>query len=297
MTDASSGGATRPRVTFMITTYNRISELVKTLENCLAQSCHSQEILVVDDCSPDGTYETVLREFPTVKIVRNAKNKGSIASRNDILRRAEGDYIIALDDDSRFVATDACQRIVDRLDRESDLGILGFQIVGPEHPATLDSANWVQGEFEASSFVACGAALRRSMLQETGLFPEFFYHAYEEPDLAMRAWDAGYRVVQWNDIVVYHDFSGLNRNEQRTHRRHARNEACSVILRYPWWLVAPAVGGKLFGQLLYAAKRGWLWQEPRVWWDVLVRTPQALRDRQPIRWETLRKILKLNRSR
>ena len=62
-------------------------------------------------------------------------------------------------------------------------------------------------------------------------------------------WDDGYRVVQWNEIIVYHEFSSLNRNERRVHQRHARNEATSVAMRYPgpWvlrsWRSSSARGG------------------------------------------------------
>jgi GT2 family glycosyltransferase len=286
-----------PRVTIMIATYNRVAELIKTIESCISIEGVEAEILVIDDCSTDRTSDTVRERFPSVGIVRNPVNRGSIASRNDILRRAKGDYIIALDDDSRFIDGDACERIVERMDAEPDLGIIAFQVIGPENPASMTPQGRMTGEWHCSSFACCGAVIRRSMLDKTGLFPEFFIHAYEEPDLAMRAWEAGYRVLQWNDIIVYHEFTGLNRNEQRTHRRHARNEACNVVMRYPWWLVGPCVMGKLLGQTRYAHKRGWLLREPRVWLEFLCRLPKAMRERRPVRWATIKLIWGLNRAR
>lgn len=281
----------------MIATHNRVAELLTTIEYCTRPSNQTTEILIVDDSSTDGTSEAVAERYPEVEITRNAVNLGSIASRNDILRRAKGDYIIALDDDSRFIDPDACERIVERMDAEPDLGIIAFQVVGPENPVSMTPQGRVTGEWYCSSFACCGAVIRRSMLEKIGLFPEFFFHAYEEPDLAMRAWDAGYRVLQWNDIVVYHEFTGLNRNEQRTHRRHARNEACSVVMRYPWWLVVPCVMGKLVAQARYAYKRGWLLREPRVWLEFLLRLPKALSERRPVRWATIKLIWGLNRRR
>jgi GT2 family glycosyltransferase len=285
-----------PCVTFMITTRNRVSELAPTLESCLAQIGVASEILVVDDASTDGTYETVRTRFPEVNIDRNEENRGSIASRNDIVRRARGDYLIALDDDSRFVEADACRRIAARMDAEPDIGIFAFQVIGPEFPATLTPEGRRTGEWPCSSFACCGAAIRRSMLEKIGPLTELYEHSYEEPDLALRAWDAGYRVVQWNEIVVYHEFSSLNRNEQRNHGRHARNEALSVVMRYPWYLVIPGLAAKLAGQARYAVQRGWLSKEPRVWWEVLQRLPRALRERRPVRGRTVLMTTRLNRS-
>jgi GT2 family glycosyltransferase len=284
-----------PRVTIMIATRNRVDELLKTLESCRALSGPPPEILVVDDTSTDGTYDAVRTRFPDLDIVRNEMNKGSIASRNDILRRAQGDYVIGLDDDSRFVDADACERIVARMDRQPDLGIISCQAIGPEFPATLQPGGRATGEWHTSSFAFCAVVIRRSMLERTGLLPEMFYHSYEEPDLALRAWDAGYRVVQWNEIVVYHEFSGRNRNERRNHQRHARNEACSVVMRYPWPWVVPAVAGKMVGQMRYAARRGWLLGEPRVWGGFLRRLPAAVRERKPVSRQAVKIAVGLNR--
>jgi GT2 family glycosyltransferase len=284
-----------PRVTIMIATRNRVDELVKTLESCLALSGPPKEILVVDDTSSDGTYDMVRTRFPDVSIVRNDVNKGSIASRNDILRRARGDYVIGLDDDSRFVDSDALERIVARMDCEPDLGIISCQAIGPEFPETLRPSGRATGEWHTSSFAFCAVVIRRSMLERTGLLPELFYHSYEEPDLALRAWDAGYRVLQWNEIVVYHEFSGQNRNERRNHQRHARNEACGVVMRYPGAWIVPALAGKLAGQARYAAKRGWVLREPRVWGEFLWKLPTALRERKPVSPRAVKIAVGLNR--
>lgn len=280
----------------MIATRNRVVELVKTLESCLKQDWPSKEILVVDDASSDGTHRTVTERFPTVDIIRFEKNRGSIAARNNILRRAKGDYIIALDDDSRFIEPASCRRIVERMEKEADLGIISFQVIGPEFPDRTTEGR-LRGEWHCSSFANCGAAIRRAMLERTGLFPEFFFHMYEEPDLALRAWDTGFRVLQWNDVVVYHEFSGLNRNEQRTHRRHVRNEACSIVMRYPWILVLPAMGARLAGQFRYAWRRGWAWREPRVWLETLAFLPLALRHRRPVKSRAVKIGLAVNRVR
>jgi GT2 family glycosyltransferase len=124
-----------------------------------------------------------------------------------------------------------------------------------------------------------------------------FFHMYEEPDLSLRAWDAGYRVLQWNDILVYHEFSALNRNEQRSHRRHARNEAWAIWMRYPWLLVLPATLYRLASQAHYAASRGWLLREPRVWAEVLARLPIALRHRRPVSMAAVKIAVAVNRFR
>jgi GT2 family glycosyltransferase len=287
----------QPLVTFMIATRNRVGELAKTLASCFEQDWPAIEIIVVDDASTDGTSEMVKSRFPQVELIRHEKNQGSIVSRNRILEHAKGKYVIGLDDDSRFISPDGCRRVVERLEAEPDLGIISFQAIGPENPASMTPEGRLSGEWHCSSFAACGVAIRRSVLSVTGLLPEFFYHAYEEPDLCLRVWDAGYRALQWNDVVVYHEFSGLNRNEQRTHRRHARNEACSAFMRSPWYLAAPLAASRLTRQFRYALRRGWGWREPRVWAETLLYLPSALRCRRPVSPRALKISLAVNRWR
>lgn len=282
-------------VTIMIATRNRAGELAKTLAACQEQTWPHIEILVVDDASTDGTFELVRQRFPTVNVVRNPVNRGSIASRNDILRRARGQFILGLDDDSRLVEPDACARLVARMDSEPDLGIIALQPVGPEHPERLTDAGRLRGEWHVSSFAFCGVFIRRALLDRTDLLPELFFHAYDEPDLSLRAWDAGYRVLQWNDLLVYHEFSPLNRREQRMHHLHTRNEIASLWMRYPWHLVLPATAARLAAQARFAARRGWLLREPLVWAEAIARLPSALFHRRPVSTRAVKIALALNR--
>ena len=284
----------QPLVTFMIATHNRVDELERTLHSCQQQTWPAKEIFVVDNASSDHSREMVLGNFPHVNFVRKDRNIGSVAARNDILRRSQGDYVIALDDDSRFLDDTACERIVQRMEAEPDLGILSFQVIGPEYPERMREENRWTGEWHCSTYAACGAAIRRKLFDETGLFPEFFFHMYEEPDLCLRSWNAGYRVLQWNEILVYHEWVRRNRNETRTHQMHARNEACSIWMRYPWHLVVPATCVRLWRQFRYGVSRGGLWSEPRIWWETACMLPRALRQRQSVNVRTVKIALALN---
>lgn len=284
-------------VSYMIATKNRKEELLKTLESCFSQDYPHKEVHVVDDGSTDGTSEMIRARFPETVLTRNDTSLGSIASRNQIFARAKGDVLIGFDDDSRFMNRDATNRIIARLKKEDDLGLVRFQDIGPEYPERISiGSDRLKGEWHVSSFACSNYALKREVLQKTGLFPEFFWHAYEEPDLAIRVWDAGYRCLQWNEILVWHEFSAINRNERRTHFFHARNELLSNWMRTPWPYVLPLTCWRMLSQLRYSFRRGWWTVEPVVWWAALRMLPLALRNRQPVRSETFRRCLALNRG-
>jgi len=287
----------RMKVSYMIATRNRRDELLKTLNSCRCQTYEHKEVHVVDDGSTDGTYEAVRNEFPEVIITRNDPNRGSVVSRNQIFARVTGEVLIGFDDDSRFIDAFATAQIVERFRQEPDLGLLEFQDIGPEYPERIpsDSHLRLKGERHIASFGEGRYAVRRSVLEKVDGFVDFFWHSYEGPDLAIRIWDAGYRCVGWYAIIVWHEYSGTNRNEMRTHYFHARNELLSNLMRTPWLFILPLSLWRMFSQLRYSLRRGWWLIELRVWWDAFRMVPTALRHRQPVRIETFRRCLLLNR--
>ena len=93
-----------PKISFIVTCYNK----EKFIEDCLLsiknQSYPHKELIVVDDCSTDGSFE-ILKNFEknctdlTVKIIRNERNKGQLASFLNGLENAEGEFVTLTDGD------------------------------------------------------------------------------------------------------------------------------------------------------------------------------------------------------
>jgi GT2 family glycosyltransferase len=210
-----------------------------------------------------------------------------------------GDVLVGFDDDSWFMEPDSTSRVVERFNREPDLGLIEFQDIGPEYPGRIDAngPGRLRGERHVSSFGAGRYAVRRKAIEDAGVFPEFFWHAYEEPDLAVRIWDRGYRCLAWYDVVVWHEYSGVNRNERRTHYFHARNELLSCLMRVPSPYVIPLAMWRMASQARYSLSRGWGTVELEVWRDAARLAPRAIRERRPVSSETLRRCLLLNRRR
>ena len=84
----------------IITTYNRAELLPRAVNSVLAQTFKDYEIIIVDDCSSDGTRE-VIQEFADSRIrsFRHEANLGLSATRNTGIANARGKYIAFLDDD------------------------------------------------------------------------------------------------------------------------------------------------------------------------------------------------------
>ena len=74
----------------------------ETIESVLRQTYADWEMIIVDDCSPDGGAGIrVVRQYadPRIRLVESKVNKGSSGARNIALREARGRYIAFLDSD------------------------------------------------------------------------------------------------------------------------------------------------------------------------------------------------------
>ncbi len=113
-----------PKVTVIIITYNR-SQLLKTaMQTVLDQTFEDFELLIIDDCSPDDTEDTV-KSFhdPRVRYVKHAQNQREGGARNTGMQHAEGEYIAFLDDDDEWLPN-KLQLQVDLLDARPEVGLV-----------------------------------------------------------------------------------------------------------------------------------------------------------------------------
>ncbi|SDB63082.1 glycosyltransferase family 2 protein [Butyrivibrio sp. INlla16] len=67
------------------------------------------EVILVNDCSPDNTYETIIeiaKEHDNVMGISLARNFGQHAALMAGLRKSSGDYVVCLDDDGQTPANE-----------------------------------------------------------------------------------------------------------------------------------------------------------------------------------------------
>ena len=281
-------------ISVMITTRNRIDDLIRTCRNLQRLSPSPTEWLITADGCSDDTERLIKQEFPEVRLIANQPGRGSVASRDRMMREARGDLVLALDDDSYPEQMD-CIALVSRLfEKNPKLAVLHFPQRSDEYPETLSQTESAS-EHLTRSFSNSGAVLRRSTYLELPGFELRFFHAYEEPDYALQCVAAGYDVLFSPILTIRHHYSGQVRSEIRTHHYHARNEFWSALLRCPFPFVIGMAGWRIFSQFYYACKRGWSWviREPLWWWQALGGIPYCVRRRRPISWASYKRWLGL----
>ena len=92
----------RPLITIGIATFNASKTIKKSIISALSQSWRPIEIIIVDDCSNDGTYEILLEissKYKEIKVFKNNKNLGIGFVRNLIIKKTRGEFLAFFDDD------------------------------------------------------------------------------------------------------------------------------------------------------------------------------------------------------
>lgn len=93
-------------VSVVIPAYNREASIGAAASSVLRQTHGDLEVIIVDDCSSDGTYARALAiDDPRIRVLRHDSNRGVSAARNTGLRAAAGRYVAFQDSDDEWLPT------------------------------------------------------------------------------------------------------------------------------------------------------------------------------------------------
>lgn len=190
-----------PRMSVVLPVYNGASFLASAVQSILAQTFADLELLVIDDGSTDAS-GTIAASFgdPRVRVLRNDRNEGIVASLNRGLAEARGAYVCRMDADDVSLP-ERLERQAAALDAEPALALLGTGTVlidsaGREIGREVfpSSAEAIRREiFRRNPFAHSTVALRRSAVAACGPYSNVFPHN-EDYDLWLRItarFDAG----------------------------------------------------------------------------------------------------------
>jgi glycosyltransferase involved in cell wall biosynthesis len=92
----------KPLVSLLMLGYQSVQYIKYAIETVKAQTYTNWELVFVDDCSTDGTYELASKlaeSEPRIKVYRNEKNLGIVKNRKRAYELSTGDLICHFDND------------------------------------------------------------------------------------------------------------------------------------------------------------------------------------------------------
>lgn len=116
-----------PAFSIVITVYNIEEYIGECIESILSQSFNDFELICVDDCSSDNSYN-ILKQYEDtderIHVYRLEKNVGLASARNFGIKKSCGDYIYNIDGDDKL--TENALEIMYDLMKNNNLDVLSF---------------------------------------------------------------------------------------------------------------------------------------------------------------------------
>lgn len=95
-----------PFVSVIIPCYRAKENIIPTLAALEAQTFRDFDVILVDDCSPDGTYDFLceaIQEYTiSIRVIKNKKNTGPAGARNLGISFSTAEYIAFCDSDDTY---------------------------------------------------------------------------------------------------------------------------------------------------------------------------------------------------
>lgn len=279
----------------IFTTKNRREDLQRAICSALGQD-HPVEIIVMDDGSTDGTTDMVCSTFPTVEVHRFTESAGSIIRRNDGARRASGDILFLIDDDSEFSSPSVVRQVIANFDHPR-IGAVAIPYIDVRrddsirHKAPDHEYTWV-----ASTYTGAACAVRRDVFMCLGGYRELLYHGVEERDYSIRMLDLGYVVRLGNSDVVHHHISPLRSNTWiRSIER--RNNLIFALCNVPQPEVFLHLAGTIATGMRFAVRHHLIWPTLKGYASLVPMLRNVLRERNPVRRSVYHLSRRLDRER
>ena len=274
-----------PLVSIITINYNQAAVTAALLASLRQLTYPHYEVIVVDNASPTEDPAPLALEFPEIRLLRSAENRGFAGGNNLGIRTAKGKYCLFINNDTE-VEPGLLEPLVAAFERNPRLGIASPKIIyhgtpdrliqyaGADPISPWTGRGFVRGHLEAdagqhdtSGLTALihGAAMLvpTAVIRRAGLMPELYFLYYEELDWCEMIKRAGYESYYEAGSTVYHKESVsvgqgsvlrtyyLNRNRLLYMRRN------SAGLRYWSGLLFYGLVAVPKNSLRYALKGEW----------------------------------------
>jgi GT2 family glycosyltransferase len=292
----------RPSLSVLIVAWNSSAELRRTLPPLVAELREGDELIVVDNDSPDDSAAVARELAPAVKIVTMGRNRGFAGGANVGAAAATGDLLVILNPDA--MPLPGWGEAIRRPWLEGRGWSAWQGLVAGEDATTINSAGnpvhftgivWAGMHDEPLAAApapgpvtavsgACLAVPLEVWLRLGG-FAERFFMYHEDVDLSLRLRLAGETVGIEPRAVVAHDYE-FSASAASKWRWLERNRLATLARVYPGpllVLLAPALLATEAALLLASVAGGWAGQKLRADLEALAWLPRLLHERREIR--------------
>jgi len=227
-------------LSIIIVNWNTKEYLLPCLESILKKDDGvSQEVIVVDNGSQDGSEEEVKKKFPFIHLIENKKNLGFAKAANQGLEKASGRYILLLNPDTQ-VRRRAIEQLVSFMESHPKVGVTGGQLFNSDGSRQNSIANfpslatelfnksllrWLfpkrfpgkerdyREPIEVDSVIGACMVVRRDAIDQIGSLDEDYFLFLEETDWCYRMKREGWKIYHVPQAEIIH-FQGKSAEKE-----------------------------------------------------------------------------------
>lgn len=228
------------KVTVVMPIYNAKRFLEEAIESVVHQTYENWELLLVDDCSKDGSLEIARRyeqEDRRIRVIANEQNQGVAMSRNTGIKEAKGEYIALLDSDDVWVSTKLEKQIALIMEKNATIVYCSYDFIDESGKPILKP--YIVPEctnFEkmlVSSVMSCSTVLIEAEFFKKHLFKKEFYH--EDYVLWMEMLKEKIDVVGLSDVYAHYRKVSGSRSDNKINAAKQRWKVFREDLKLPLW--------------------------------------------------------------
>ena len=219
-----------PKISIVVLTFNNLEISRLCISSILAKTAYPDyELIIVDNCSSDGTREYLMElseREPIVKVILNQENLGFAAGNNVGMREAKGDYIVLLNNDT-VVTRGWLTALSKHMENNEMIGMCGpvTNSIGNEAKIKVDyhsmselerfsyhyTTKHLNEEYRDINVLALFCTMmRKRVVEECGHLDESYgIGMFEDDDYAEAVKAKGYSLVIAEDAFVHH-FEGVS---------------------------------------------------------------------------------------
>lgn len=223
----------RPRVSVVVPCYNYARFLAAAVGSVTSQTGVDVDVLIIDDCSTDGTRrlaESLAEKDQRIRVVVHGRNVGHIATFNEGIASAEGDYLVLLSADD-LLTPGSLARATALLEAHPSVGfVYGSAVLFEREPVPpardaddgwtiWNGRDWIEERCGIGSNAACSpeVVMRTSLQHQIGEYRPQLPHT---ADMEM-----------WLRAAVVGDVGRIEGADQAFYRQHPDSLTRALCVR------------------------------------------------------------------
>jgi len=243
-----------PKTSIIILNWNGEKDTLECLNSLKKLDYKGCDITVVDNCSTDGSAETIKKQFQLIKLIKNPKNLGWAGGNNIGIKYAlenKAEYVLLLNNDT-VVDEKFLSEMIKIAQSDKKIGIISSKSYFYSSPNVLQYATLRfnfkkgrsilegygqedKGQFDTPQEINfCGGAcilVKREVFEKIGLLDEDYFMYFDDTDFGTRAIKAGYKIIFCPKAKIWHKVSASSRGQNNLFKDHLMSRNRIIFMK------------------------------------------------------------------